>query len=125
MSESVYDKKKVRKAMLLAPPAALLGILPYFFVLNLTAGQMLGVLLIGLILSYIGGALIGAPGYFLLKALGRSQSVYLMAYAIGLVVLVAILLADSSVLYSIGPPVVFAAAAFCWLRGEPASAQAA
>ena len=42
--------------MLLAPPAALLGILPYFFVLNLTAGQMIGVLLIGLILSYIGGA---------------------------------------------------------------------
>ena len=125
MSEPIYDRKKVRKAMLLAPPAALLGILPYFFVLNLTAGQMIGVLLIGLILSYIGGALVGAPGYFLLKALGKPQSVYLMGYAIGLILLLAILLADSSVLYSIGPPVIFAAAAFCWLRGDPATAQAA
>ena len=121
----IYDRKKTRKAMLLAPPAALLGILPYFFVLNLTVGQMIGVLLVGLILSYIGGALFGAPGYFLLKALGRSQSAYLMGYAIGLVLLLAVLLQDSTVLISIGPPVILAAAAFCWLRGAAIAPQAA
>ncbi len=119
-----YDRKKVRKAMLLAPLAALLGILPYFFVLNLSFGQMVAVLAFGAVFSYIGGALFGAPGYFLLKALGRPQSLYLVGYAVALVLVLAVLLQDSSVLISIGPPVLLAALAFCWIRGEPGASAA-
>lgn len=117
--QSSYDRKKVRRAMLLAPLVALLGILPYFFVLNLTVGQMVAVLLAGALLSYLGGAILGAPGYFLLKAIGKPQSLYLLGYALLLVLLLTVLLQDSSVLISIGPPVMLAAIAFCWLRGEP------
>lgn len=123
--QNSYDRKKVRRAMLLAPLAALLGILPYFFVLNLSIGQMAAVLLVGALLSYVGGALLGAPGYFLLKAMGRPQSLYLLGYALVLVLLLAVALQDSSVLISIGPPVMLAAIAFCWLRGEPASTASA
>ena len=119
VAERAYEKSKVRRAMLLAPIAGLLGIVPYFFVLNLSVGQMFAVLIVGLIISYVGGVLLGAPGYFLLKASGRSQSVFLMGYAILLVLLLALLLQDSSVLISIGPPVILAAGAFCWLRGDP------
>ena len=117
--QNSYERKKVRRAMLLAPLAALLGILPYFFVLNLSIGQMAAVLLVGALLSYVGGALLGAPGYLLLKAMGRPQSLYLLGYAVALVLLLSVLLQDSSVLISIGPPVMLAAIAFCWLRGEP------
>ena len=118
MGEASYDRKKVRRAMLLAPLAALLGILPYFFVLNLSVGQMAGVLALGALLSYLGGLLFGAPGYFLLKALGRPQALYLVGYALLLVALLAIVLQDATVLISICPPVLLVAIAFCWLRGE-------
>lgn len=117
MGEASYDRKKIRRAMLLAPLAALLGILPYFFVLNLSIGQMAGVLGLGALLSYLGGLLFGAPGYFLLNALGRPQTLYLVGYAMLLVALLAIVLQDATVLISIGPPVLLVAIAFCWLRG--------
>ena len=123
-SDQSYDRKKVRRAILLAPLFALFGIVPYFIVLNLSMPQMLVLAGLGVVLSYIGGVLLGAPGYLLLKAMGKSQSIYLMGYAAALIGLLAVVLQDTSVLISIGPPVILAAGAFCWLRG-PASSQAA
>ena len=105
--------------MLIAPATALLGILPYVFLLNLTLTQALLSIVAATLLCYIGGLVLGAPGYFALRALGRSQSIYLMSYAALLVIATAYLFKDVYVLVSLGPPILLAAGAFCVLRGAP------
>jgi ABC-type amino acid transport system permease subunit len=110
--------------MLIAPLAAMLGILPYFVPLNLTLMQGLGATLAALLMCYLIGAIIGGPGYLVLRRLGFAQSRYLLAYAALVVVVAAILFADVYVIVSLGPPVLLATGAFCLLRGEPAVASA-
>lgn len=123
MSASTYDRKKVRRAMLIAPAASLLGVIPFFIQLNLTFGAFIGACLFVLILAYVGGLVVGGLGYLILRALGISESRYLIAYAVLFVVLVALLYGDVYVLVSFGPPVLLAAAAFCYLRGSGADSE--
>jgi hypothetical protein len=103
--------------MFIAPAAALLGIMPYLFVLNLTFIQSLRVIVVALIVCYVAGVLVGAPGYLVLRSLGYLQAKYLITYAAFLVVVAALLFSDGYVLLSLGPPMLLAAAAFCFLRG--------
>lgn len=114
-----YDKSKVRKAMLIAPLAGAVGVLPFLFYLNLSAGQWLFVIVAVVILSYILAGIFGGLGYLVLKRLGYTENKYLLSYAVALVALVAIAYADFYALVSLGPPVLLATWAFCYLRGEP------
>jgi len=118
MSAPSYDRKKVRRAMLIAPAAALLGVVPFLFQLNLTFGQFAAACVFILILAYVGGLFIGGLGYLILGAIGYSESRYLLAFAVLFVVLVAVLYRDAYVLVSFGPPVLLVAGAFCYLRGS-------
>jgi hypothetical protein len=106
--------------MLIAPAASLFGVVPFLFQLNLTFGQFISACLFVLILAYVGGLVVGGLGYLILRALGFSESRYLIAYAVLFVVLVALLYGDVYVLVSFGPPVLLAAGAFCYLRGSGA-----
>lgn len=116
-----YDKKKVRKAMLLAPLAGAIATLPFMIFLNLSAGQWLAVILAAVILSYVLATIVGGLGYFVLRHFDKHENKYLYAYAAGLVVIIALVYADIYALISIGPPVLLATAAFCYLRGAPTS----
>lgn len=113
----VYDRRKTRRALLLAPAAASLGVLPFMLQLNLGVGQFLFAIVFILLLSYLLGLLLGAPGYWVLKKFNLHASRYLLVYAAGLSLLTPILLGDRYALLSFGPPIMLAAAAFCWLRG--------
>ena len=117
MSKSKYDRKKVRRAMLIAPAASLLGLCPFIFQLNLTFIQFLLITLAALVISYVAGIIFGAPGYLVLGRLGYSQTKYLMAYAALLVISTPLLLDDVYALVTFGPPTLFAAGAFCYIRG--------
>ena len=117
MSDSTYDRKKIRRGMLAAPAIALLGLLPFVLQLNFTFMQFLMVLVAALIVSYIMGLLFGWPGYLVLKRLGFADTKYLMAYAIVLVIITPIALDDIYALVTFAPPVLLAAGAFCYIRG--------
>jgi len=118
MSKPVYEKKNVRKAMLLAPIAGLLGVLPFIFKLDISIGQFLLIPLAALVVSYLFGLLIGAPVYLALKALGYSQTKYLMLCAMLLVIATPIMLGDIYALVNFAPPTLVAAGLFCYLRGS-------
>ncbi len=124
MSKTNYDRRKVRRAMLAAPAIALLGIVPFVFQFDLTLMQFLFMIVAALTISYIIGLLFGAPGYFILKYLGYSETKYLMSYAALLVVAAPIVLDDIYALVSFAPPVLLAAAAFCFIRGPSIDAPA-
>lgn len=117
-----YDKRKVRKAMLIAPLVGALAVLPYLIFLNLSAGQWFALVMVAIIASYLLATIIGGLSYLVLKRLGKHENKYLYAYAAGLVILVAIAYLDFYVLISIGPPVLLATAAFCYFRGAPKQA---
>jgi len=126
MSKPTYKRGKVRNALLIAPMAGLLGIVPFLFQLNLTLTQFLLVSVVALVVCYIGGLILGAPGYLILRSLGYSDTKYLMIYAGLLVAVTPILLDDVYALLSFGPPILLSAAAFCFIRGpaiDTASAQ--
>lgn len=106
--------------MLIAPAASLLGVIPFLIQLNLTFGAFIGACLFVLILAYVGGLIVGGLGYLILRFLGFSERRYLIAYAVLFVALVALLYGDVYVLVSLGPPVLLAAATFCYLRGSGA-----
>ena len=124
MSRTNYNRKKVRRAMLAAPAIALLGIVPFVFQFNLTLNQFLLMLVAAFVVSYVMGLLFGAPGYLILKYLGYSETRYLMGYAALLVVAAPIVLDDIYALVSFAPPVLLAAAAFCFIRGPSIDAPA-
>ncbi len=124
MSTPTYDKKKVRKALLLAPIAGALGIMPFIFQLNLSTGQFLAVDSVVIVTSYLFGLVIGGPGYLLLKRLGLSGSRYMMGYAVLLTILAPIVLDDIYAMVAFGPPILLAAAAFCYFRGPAVEAAA-
>ena len=117
MSQTNYNRQKVRRAMLAAPAIGLLGIVPFVFQFDLTLSQFLLMLLAAFVVSYVMGLLFGAPGYLILKYFGYSETRYLMGYAALLVVAAPIVLDDIYALVSFGPPVLLAAAAFCFIRG--------
>ena len=122
MSNQVtYSKKSVVRAMLIAPLAGLLGALPFLFNLNLSAGQFALAGLAILILSYVLTALVGSPGYLLLKALGRTEAIYLLAYALAVVAIVALAFGDVYALVSFAPAALLITGLFCYLR-EPIQA---
>jgi len=116
-----YDRKRTRRAFLLAPLAALAGVLPYLFMLELTVGQSLLATLAITVCAYLFGLVIGVPGYLILRLLNRHTATYLMGYAVFVVGAIAVLYRDPYVLASLGPPILLAAGAFCWLRGRPIS----
>ena len=118
MERPAYERRKVRRAMLLAPLAALLGILPYIVQLNLTISQYLLAALAALVVCYVLGLVLGGPGYLLLTRLGYSKTVHLMGYAVVLVIAATIAFSDVYVLVSLGPPILLGAGAFCYLRGQ-------
>jgi hypothetical protein len=117
MSVANYDRKKVRRGMLVAPAAALIGLLPFVLQLNLSFMLFLYMLVAALVVSYTLGLLFGAPGYLLLKRFGLADTKYLMGYAALLVILAPIVLGDIYALVSFAPPVLLAAGAFCFIRG--------
>lgn len=112
-----YDLKKTTRAMLLAPAAAVIGILPFIIRLNLSVVQYLLVTAGALIICYVAGLMLGAPAYLVLRRLGYAHARYLVAYAVLLILLAPILLNDVYALLSFGPPILLATAAFCYLRG--------
>jgi hypothetical protein len=103
--------------MLIAPAAGFLGILPFVLQLNISFMQFLLIIVAAIVVSYIGGLLFGAPGYLTLKYLGYSQTKYLVAYAVLLVIGTSILFGDPYVIVSLGPPTLLVAGAFCFIRG--------
>lgn len=117
MANASYDTRKVRKAMLLAPLGGVLGVLPFLFWLNLSAGQLAFVLLALTILCYLLGLILGLPGYLVLKRLGYPQTRYLLGYAVFLVAISPLIAQDVYALVSFGPPILLAAGLFCYLRG--------
>ncbi|MDA1075645.1 MAG: hypothetical protein O3A63_12925 [Proteobacteria bacterium] len=117
MSAAVYDRKRMRKAFLLAPAFSVLGVLPFLFNLNLAFSGFLIAILALTILCYLIGTIFGGVGYLILKLLNRTQSAWLIGYAVVLVVVVAIFYRDPYALLSLGPPALIGAGAFCWLRG--------
>jgi hypothetical protein len=119
-----YDRKKVRKAMLLAPAVAVLGLVPFVVQLNLTFVQILLIALVALVVSYLLGTLFGSPGYLILKRLGYSETRYLMAYAVLLVILTPLILGDIYAVLTFGPPTLLAAGAFCFIRGPAVESEA-
>ena len=119
-----YDKRKVKKAMLLSPLVGALAVLPFLMFLNLSLGQWLAVILVTVVASYILATVVGGIGYFVLKRLDKHQDRYLYAYAAALVILFAIAYADFYALISVGPPVLIATVAFCYFRGAPVSQSA-
>ena len=123
MSDSNYDRKKVRRGMLAAPAIALLGLLPFVLQLNLTFMQFLMVLVAALVVSFILGLLFGSPGYLILKRLGFAETKYLMAYAIVLIIIAPIALGDIYALVTFAPPILLAAGAFCYIRGPALEAE--
>ena len=119
MSKPKYDRRKVRRAMLVAPAVALLGMIPFVFQLNLSFIQFLLVAVAALVISYITAILLGTPGYLILRYLGYSQTRYLVAYAVLLVVATPLLLDDINAALFFGPPTLLAAGVFCLVRGSP------
>ena len=117
MSKSNYDRRKTRRAMLIAPLFALIGIVPLAFQLNLSIPQFLLMTAAAALLSYILGLIIALPGYLILKSLGYEQSMYLMAYALVIVIALPIVLGDIYALPSFAPSILLVAGAFCYLRG--------
>ena len=117
MSAPQFDQAKVKKAMWLAPAFAVVGLLPFIIQLDLTVLQLLALLLAVVLVSYLLGLCFGAPGYFILKRLGKPHAKYLIGYAVVLVALVAIVVQDPYALLVFGPPTLIVAAAFCYLRG--------
>ena len=113
-----YDRKKVRKAMLLAPAVAVLGLIPFVVQLNLTFMQILLIAVAALVVSYVLGTFFGSPGYLVLKRLGYSEPKYLMGYALLLVILTPIILGDIYAILTFGPPTLLAAGTFCFIRGS-------
>ena len=124
MSTPTYDKKKVRKALLLAPIAGALGIMPFIFQLNLSIGQFLTIVSIAIVMSYLFGLVLGGPGYLLLNRLGYTDSRYMIGYAVVLIILAPIVLDDIYAMVAFGPPILLAAAAFCYFRGPAVEAAA-
>ena len=123
MANDNYDPRKVRKAMLLAPLGAVLGVLPFLFQLNLSAGQFAFVILLLTVLCYVLGLVLGLPGYLVLKRLGYSHTRYLLGYAVFLVALSPLIAQDIYALVSFGPPILIAAGLFCYLRGPERDAE--
>ena len=119
MSKPEYNRKKVRRAVLIAPAAALIGLLPFVFQLNLSLVQFLVIALVALVVSYLTGILFGAPGYLTLRYFGYAQTGYLVAYAVLLVGVITYLLGDLNAVLFFGPPTLIAVAAFCFVRGSP------
>ena len=76
MSNPSYDRRKVRRAMLVAPVIALLGIVPFVFQLDLTFLQFLLAAVAALVVSYVMALLFGTPGYLILRRLGYAQTKY-------------------------------------------------
>lgn len=118
MSRPTYDRKKVRRAMLVAPVVALLGIVPFVFQLNLTFVQFLVAAVAALVVSYVMALLFGTPGYLVLRYLGYCQTKYMLAYAAVLVIATPFVLDDVYALLTFGPPTLLAAGAFCYFRGS-------
>ena len=114
-----YEKSKVRKAMWLAPLVGALATLPFLIFLNLSIGQWLAIIGVAIVVSYVLATIFGGIGYFILKKMDRHQDKFLYAYAAALVVIFALVYADVYALISVGPPVLLATAAFCYLRGKP------
>ena len=117
MSKPSYDRRKTRRAMLIAPLVALIGIVPLVFQLNLSIVQFLLMMVAAILVSYLFGLIIALPGYLILKSLGYGQAMYLMAYAIVIVIALPIVLGDIYALLSLAPPILLVAGAFCYLRG--------
>ena len=118
MSKPSYNRKKVRRALLISPAIGLLGILPFFFQLNLTFMQFLIVGALALVVTYITAMLFGTPGYLTLRHFGYSQTRYLMTYAAVLVAATPFILDDVYALVTFGPPALLGAGAFCYIRGS-------
>ena len=118
MSKPSYDRRKVRRAMLVAPVIALLGIVPFVFQLDLTFLQFLLAAVAALVVSYVMALLFGTPGYLILRHLGYAETKYLMAYAALLVIATPFVLDDIYALLTFGPPTLLAAGAFCFVRGS-------
>ena len=118
MYKPSYDRRKVRRAMLVAPVIALLGIVPFVFQLDLTFLQFLLAAVAALVVSYVMALLFGTPGYLILRRLGCAQPKYLMAYAALLVIATPFVLDDIYAMLTFGPPTLLAAGTFCFIRGS-------
>ncbi|MEM8766109.1 MAG: hypothetical protein AAGE43_01595 [Pseudomonadota bacterium] len=125
MANASYDPRKVRKAMLLAPLGGVLGVLPFLFWLNLSAGQFAAVIVMLTVLCYVLGLFLGLPGYLVLKRLGYTHTRYLLGYALFLVAISPLIARDVYALVSFGPPILLAAFLFCFLRGPELGTDAA
>ncbi len=117
MDKLAYDRKRIRKAMLLAPAVGTLGIVPFLLPLNVTILQFLLALLGCMLLVYLVTLIVGTPGYLLLRAARADRPAYLIGYAAALVILAALLLGDGYALLSFGPAALLTAGAFCYFRG--------
>ncbi len=124
MSKQVYTRKKERLALGLSPIAGLLGFLPFVFNLNLSFGLFLAMAGVALVMLYLGGLILGAPVYFLLRNLGYADPKYLFAYAIVLSVIAWIVFSDIYAMVTFAPPLLLVTLAFCYLRGPEVTAEA-
>ena len=114
-----YDRKSVRKAMLLAPLAGWVGVLPFLINLNFSIGQFLLVSLAVVLGSYLITLIVGSIGYFSLKAMGLAEWPWLLGYAAVVVILGAIVSGDGYFLLSVGPAAALITGLFCYLRKHP------
>jgi hypothetical protein len=80
--------------------------------------------LASLVVSYLLGTIFGSPGYLILKRMGYSETKYLMAYAVLLVILTPIILGDIYAILTFGPPTLLAAGTFCFIRGPAMAGEA-
>ena len=117
-----YSKKSVVKGMLIAPLAGWLGALPFLINLNLGAGLFLGASLALIVLSYLLTAILGSPGYLVLKAAGKSDTHWLLGYAVAVVLVIAIAFGDAYAILSFAPAALLITGLFCYLRKPEAAA---
>lgn len=121
---SQYSRQSVRKAMLLAPLAGWLGVLPFLINLNFSLGQFLGVTVAVILGSYLITAVIGSIGYFSLKAAGLTDAKWLFVYAFAVVCVGALISGDAYFILSFAPAALLITAVFCYLR-QPETATSA
>ena len=125
MEKLSYDRKRTRRAMLLAPAIGTLGVVPFLLPLNVTAVQFVLALLAAMLLIYLVVLIVGSPAYLLLRRTGSDTPLFLVGYAAALVIIAAILLGDVYALLSFGPAALLTSGTFCYLRGGTEDASAA